>query len=79
MAYAVAALVVVQSIESGNQMVFDGHDDDVTCLTVEKGGAVRRAASGQMGGGEGVCVNVWSVASQKVRRREERSNELRMR
>ncbi|GMI01529.1 hypothetical protein TrVE_jg12112 [Triparma verrucosa] len=65
-AYAVAALIVVQNIEGGRQMIFDRHDDDVTCLTVEKGGAVRRAASGQMGGGEGVCVNVWSVASQKL-------------
>ena len=43
--YAVAAVVVVQTLgPSVSQGHFDMHDDDVTCLTVEKGGRVRRAA-----------------------------------
>lgn len=56
-------------MDDGSQSIFEEHDDDVTCVSVEKhreGGAIRRAASGQMGGGDGTCVNVWSVNSQKL-------------
>ena len=48
--YAVAALVVVQRLvtegeeATTEQMHFREHDDDVTCVAVEIGGAVRRAA-----------------------------------
>jgi hypothetical protein len=76
--YAVAALVVVQSLGAGGgaQAHFCAHDDDVTCLALEAGGNARRAASGQMGrmakggkdgGGEnGACALVWSVGSRKL-------------
>jgi WD40 repeat protein len=72
--YSVAALVVVQSLGAkSTQAHFHGHDDDVTCLAVEKGGTVRRAASGQMGkagkagkGENGACAMVWSVSSRKL-------------
>ena len=66
-AYAVAAVVVVQALgDSASQTHFALHDDDVTCLTVEKGGAVRRAASGQVQstGGESCCVYVWTLQSK---------------
>ena len=56
------------------QTFFRGHDDDVTCLALERApGAVRRAASGQMGretkagmAENGACALVWSVSSKKL-------------
>ncbi len=60
--YALAALVMVDG-----DGWYEGHDDDVTCIAAERGGAVRRVASGQMGGGEvGPCVLVWAVGSKKT-------------
>jgi len=67
--YGVAAIVVIQTINKRQteQKFFRGHDDDITCISIEPtNSSVCRGASGQLGGGKGACIMVWTVGTQRL-------------
>ena len=53
--YAAGSLGVVHNLSENNQLFFDVHDDDVTCIAVSADGAY--AATGQMG--KAPMVYIW--------------------
>ena len=53
--YAAGSLGVVHNLAENNQLFFDAHDDDVTCITVSLDGMY--AATGQMG--KSPMVYIW--------------------
>jgi WD40 repeat protein len=53
--YAAAGLGVVHNLATNQQLYFDGHTDDVTCITVSQDG--QYAATGQMG--RAPMVHIW--------------------
>mmetsp|Transcript_3035 Transcript_3035/g.4634 ORF Transcript_3035/g.4634 Transcript_3035/m.4634 type:complete len:1138 (-) Transcript_3035:82-3495(-) len=53
--YASAALGVVHDTVTNRQLFFEGHDDDITCITVAPGSA-GLVATGQLGKKSVVCI-----------------------
>lgn len=58
--YAGGALGIVHDLASNTQDFFDGHDDDVTCISVSPDGSL--AATGQVGRSPEACV--WYTSLQ---------------
>ena len=55
--FTAAAVAVIQQVESGAQVFYNNHTDDITCLTVHYGGKI--AATGQMG--KPCYALVWNI------------------
>ena len=56
--YSAAALGVVHSLSSGEQSFFEGHTDDISCITLGAGGAgaAGLVATGQVGKRPFICL-----------------------
>ena len=60
--FTAAAVAVVQSVETGAQLFYNHHCDDITCLTVHYAGRI--AATGQMG--KPCYALVWDIDTQET-------------
>lgn len=59
--YAAAGVGVVHELTSNQQIFYEGHGDDITCIAVTPDGSM--AATGSCGSHELLLVHVWSTAS----------------
>jgi hypothetical protein len=57
--YAASALGVIHNLSTNDQVYFDGHTDEITCLSVDPSGTY--VVSGQIGINKDVCSDLLSV------------------
>ena len=60
--FTAAAVAVIQHVESGAQLFYNNHTDDITCLTIHYAGKI--AATGQMG--KPCYALVWDIDTQET-------------